>query len=173
MVKNIKEHLKQLKRLGYICVFYCSLLWKVLIAYRPFPHYAPVSKHKEMKTRLGSDNFIQITVLCPPLPGVSAFVYRNVGKVSYYWFTLLNAIIKKNEAHATETKLAFGNSKRRLILRRRLLTSDFSIIFQQIDGEAFLLLNQSDIVNILKIKLGPALKIFNTIPKFWCYLNCN
>ncbi|XP_068682638.1 lethal(3)malignant brain tumor-like protein 4 isoform X1 [Montipora foliosa] len=37
---------------------------------------------------------------------------------------------------------------------------------QQIDGEAFLLLNQSDIVNILKIKLGPALKIFNTIPKF-------
>jgi len=36
---------------------------------------------------------------------------------------------------------------------------------QQIDGEAFLLLDQSDIVNILKIKLGPALKIFNTIPK--------
>ncbi|CAH3044292.1 unnamed protein product [Pocillopora meandrina] len=39
-------------------------------------------------------------------------------------------------------------------------------IEQQIDGEAFLLLNQSDIVNILKIKLGPALKIYNTIPKF-------
>lgn len=39
-------------------------------------------------------------------------------------------------------------------------------IDQQIDGEAFLLLNQSDIVNILKIKLGPALKIYNTIPKF-------
>ncbi|KAL9953264.1 hypothetical protein ACROYT_G040653 [Oculina patagonica] len=38
-------------------------------------------------------------------------------------------------------------------------------IDQQIDGEAFLLLNQSDIVNILKIKLGPALKIYNTIPK--------
>lgn len=36
---------------------------------------------------------------------------------------------------------------------------------QQIDGEAFLLLTQNDIVNILKIKLGPALKIFNTIPK--------
>ena len=32
---------------------------------------------------------------------------------------------KKNEAHATETKLTFGNSKRRLILRPRLLTSDF------------------------------------------------
>ena len=43
-----------------------------------------------------------------------------------------------------------------------------SIVFlQQIDGEAFLLLNQSDIVNILKIKLGPALKIYYTIPKFW------
>lgn len=38
-------------------------------------------------------------------------------------------------------------------------------LFQQIDGEAFLLLTQNDIVNILKIKLGPALKIFNTIPK--------
>ena len=43
----------------------------------------------------------------------------------------------------------------------------FPVILQQIDGEAFLLLNQSDIVNILKIKLGPALKIYNTIPKFW------
>lgn len=43
----------------------------------------------------------------------------------------------------------------------------FSVFLQQIDGEAFLLLNQSDIVNILKIKLGPALKIYNTIPKFW------
>ena len=35
--------------------------------------------------------------------------------------------------------------------------------FQQIDGEAFLLLNQSDIVKIMNIKLGPALKIYNSI----------
>ncbi|KAM7433461.1 lethal(3)malignant brain tumor-like protein [Porites harrisoni] len=51
---------------------------------------------------------------------------------------------------------------------RLLGCADQAKIFveQQIDGEAFLLLNQSDIVNILKIKLGPALKIFNTIPKF-------
>lgn len=50
---------------------------------------------------------------------------------------------------------------------RLLGCADQAKIFveQQIDGEAFLLLNQSDIVNILKIKLGPALKIFNTIPK--------
>lgn len=34
---------------------------------------------------------------------------------------------------------------------------------QQIDGEAFLLLTQSDIVKILSIKLGPALKIYNCI----------
>ena len=39
-------------------------------------------------------------------------------------------------------------------------TSYFS---QQIDGEAFLLLNQSDIVKIMNIKLGPALKIYNSI----------
>ncbi|KAK3710166.1 hypothetical protein QZH41_010560 [Actinostola sp. cb2023] len=36
---------------------------------------------------------------------------------------------------------------------------------QEIDGEAFLLLTQSDIVTIMNIKLGPALKIFNSIPK--------
>ncbi|KAK3710159.1 hypothetical protein QZH41_010559, partial [Actinostola sp. cb2023] len=36
---------------------------------------------------------------------------------------------------------------------------------QKIDGESFLLLTQDDIVNILKIKLGPALKIFKSIPK--------
>ncbi len=39
-------------------------------------------------------------------------------------------------------------------------------IFQQIDGEAFLLLNQTDIVKIMNIKLGPALKIFNSILMF-------
>uniref|UniRef100_A0A8D0B7G5 SAM domain-containing protein n=1 Tax=Salvator merianae TaxID=96440 RepID=A0A8D0B7G5_SALMN len=37
---------------------------------------------------------------------------------------------------------------------------------EQIDGEAFLLLNQSDIVKILSIKLGPALKIYNAILMF-------
>lgn len=39
-------------------------------------------------------------------------------------------------------------------------------LLQQIDGEAFLLLNQSDIVKILCIKLGPALKIYNAILMF-------
>ncbi|CAB1314491.1 unnamed protein product [Coregonus sp. 'balchen'] len=34
---------------------------------------------------------------------------------------------------------------------------------EQIDGEAFLLLTQADIVKILSIKLGPALKIYNAI----------
>ena len=29
------------------------------------------------------DNFIQITVFCPPEPRIGAFVYRNAGKV--YW----------------------------------------------------------------------------------------
>ncbi|XP_046565782.1 uncharacterized protein LOC124274465 [Haliotis rubra] len=37
---------------------------------------------------------------------------------------------------------------------------------EQIDGEAFLLLNQTDIVKIMNIKLGPALKIFNSILMF-------
>ncbi|NWY48861.1 LMBL1 protein, partial [Sylvia atricapilla] len=37
---------------------------------------------------------------------------------------------------------------------------------EQIDGEAFLLLKQDDIVKILSIKLGPALKIYNAILMF-------
>ncbi|XP_078423484.1 lethal(3)malignant brain tumor-like protein 4 [Cetorhinus maximus] len=43
-----------------------------------------------------------------------------------------------------------------------------AIIFreEQIDGEAFLLLTQTDIVKIMSIKLGPALKIYNSILMF-------
>ncbi|XP_030638762.1 lethal(3)malignant brain tumor-like protein 3 [Chanos chanos] len=37
---------------------------------------------------------------------------------------------------------------------------------EQIDGEAFLLLTQMDLVKILSIKLGPALKIYNSILMF-------
>lgn len=37
---------------------------------------------------------------------------------------------------------------------------------QQIDGRAFLLLTQRDIVRIMSIKLGPALKIYNCILMF-------
>ncbi|XP_069080277.1 lethal(3)malignant brain tumor-like protein 3 [Pleurodeles waltl] len=37
---------------------------------------------------------------------------------------------------------------------------------EQIDGEAFLLLTQMDMVKILSIKLGPALKIYNAILMF-------
>ena len=29
------------------------VIYKVVSKNRPFPHYAPVSKHKEMRTRLG------------------------------------------------------------------------------------------------------------------------
>uniref|UniRef100_G3N842 SAM domain-containing protein n=2 Tax=Gasterosteus aculeatus TaxID=69293 RepID=G3N842_GASAC len=37
---------------------------------------------------------------------------------------------------------------------------------EQIDGRAFLLLTQRDIVKIMSMKLGPALKIFNSILMF-------
>lgn len=37
---------------------------------------------------------------------------------------------------------------------------------QMIDGEAFLLLTQADIVKIMSVKLGPALKIYNAILMF-------
>lgn len=42
----------------------------------------------------------------------------------------------------------------------------YCCLFQQIDGEAFLLLTQVDLVKILSIKLGPALKIYNSILMF-------
>lgn len=42
-------------------------------------------------------------------------------------------------------------------------TQSFVVFQQLIDGEAFLLLNQNDIVKILGLKLGPAIKIYNSI----------
>jgi hypothetical protein len=39
----------------------------------------------------------------------------------------------------------------------------YKILLKLIDGEAFLLLNQNDIVKILGLKLGPAIKIYNSI----------
>lgn len=42
----------------------------------------------------------------------------------------------------------------------------FIYYLQQIDGKAFLLLTQTDIVKVMKIKLGPALKIYNSILMF-------
>uniref|UniRef100_A0A674IEV4 L3MBTL histone methyl-lysine binding protein 3 n=1 Tax=Terrapene triunguis TaxID=2587831 RepID=A0A674IEV4_9SAUR len=49
-----------------------------------------------------------------------------------------------------------------------LLQKGFPLGFSitQIDGEAFLLMTQADIVKIMSIKLGPALKIFNSILMF-------
>ena len=38
--------------------------------------------------------------------------------------------------------------------------------FKQIDGEAFLLLEQKDLIKTLGFKLGPAIKIYNSILAF-------
>lgn len=46
------------------------------------------------------------------------------------------------------------------------ITTVVSASPQMIDGEAFLLLTQTDIVKIMSIKLGPALKISNAILMF-------
>ena len=42
----------------------------------------------------------------------------------------------------------------------------FVLFSQEIDGDSFLLLTQADIVKIMNVKLGPALKIFNSIILF-------
>ena len=51
------------------------------LIYRPFLHYAPVSKHKEMRTRLGWTVSHKSLYFTPPEPRVGAFVYRNAGNV--------------------------------------------------------------------------------------------
>lgn len=42
---------------------------------------------------------------------------------------------------------------------------------KEIDGPALLLMQQSDLIRIMKIKLGPAIKIFNYILKLKHSLN--
>ena len=39
----------------------------------------PANIKNEVETRV--DNFLQITVFCPPEPRLDAFVYKNAGKV--------------------------------------------------------------------------------------------
>lgn len=39
-------------------------------------------------------------------------------------------------------------------------------LVQEIDGEAFLLLSQADLVRSLRLKLGPALKVHSCILRF-------
>lgn len=56
--------------------------------------------------------------------------------------------------------LTFKHSHTRSVLELILC---LCVSLQQMDGEAFLLLTQADIVKILSIKLGPALKIYNAI----------
>lgn len=61
-------------------------------------------------------------------------------------------------------RLSVRAEKARHILSRSIIQHGFSL--QMIDGEAFLLLTQNDIVKIMNIKLGPALKIHNAILMF-------
>ncbi len=48
----------------------------------------------------------------------------------------------------------------------RMLNGDeifHRLIEEEVDGEAFLLLSQTDLVKMLGLKLGPAIKVFNAI----------
>ena len=46
------------------------------------------------------------------------------------------------------------------------ILKDFLFLFKQIDGEAFLLLEQKDLIKTLGLKIGPAIKIYNSILAF-------
>ena len=63
--------------------------------------------------------------------------------------------------------VAHGNGAICLLASENELVSFFLFLFsQEIDGDSFLLLTQADIVKIMNVKLGPALKIFNSIVLF-------
>ena len=73
---------------------------------RPFPHSTAVSKQKnEVEARV--DNFIQITVFCPPMPRLDAFVHRNLMQERSTHSCITAA---KWDAHDVENKA--GNARR-------------------------------------------------------------
>jgi hypothetical protein len=49
---------------------------------------------------------------------------------------------------------------------KKIYIYKYFCLFQQIDGEAFLLMDQTDLMKILNLKLGPALKIYNSLLVF-------
>ena len=66
--------------------------WSRISTNRPFPHYAPVSKHKEKWGRL-VDNLIQITVFCPPEPVELVPLFTGyTGKVYSFVATVIVAV---------------------------------------------------------------------------------
>lgn len=68
-----------------------------------------------------------------------------------------------------EQSKQFRDEVRRSVSKSDVVLSPHSplpLSVQQIDGRAFLLLTQRDIVRIMSIKLGPALKIYNSILMF-------
>ena len=59
-----------------------SHIWYRLNIHRPFPHYFPVSKDKEMRTRLGRTiSYKSLYFVHLSLELAGAFVYRNAGQV--------------------------------------------------------------------------------------------
>lgn len=70
---------------------------------------------------------------------------------------------KEHAATFKTEVIEWDNQQHFSIFKCHLYQRFFPLLLQQIDGEAFLLLTQTDIVKILSIKLGPALKIYNSI----------
>jgi len=82
-------------------------------------------------------------------------------------FVLLYSLICPLYHHTNNSILAIGYLFMRGVTFNLLwfITTKETVplMFQQIDGEAFLLLTQADIVKVMNIKLGPAIKIYNSI----------
>ncbi|UYV62198.1 ICK [Cordylochernes scorpioides] len=73
---------------------------------------------------------------------------------------------KSNNSDSVESSEQFSNRRGRKPKTNKLGCIAFHGVYvcvQKIDGESFLMLSQADLVNVLRIKLGPALKIFNAI----------
>lgn len=50
-----------------------------------------------------------------------------------------------------------------MLLQKLETSAQIFLLFQQIDGEALLMMAQNDLVQHMEMKLGPAIKLYNSI----------
>uniref|UniRef100_A0A8B9HF91 L3MBTL histone methyl-lysine binding protein 1b n=1 Tax=Astyanax mexicanus TaxID=7994 RepID=A0A8B9HF91_ASTMX len=100
--------------------------------------------------------FLHDSVFCGWEPPKFQQCWEKHGKLLPEALGLNAKTVAKWNTEEVKTKCIYNNK----LTEKQDLHTD---VLLQIDGEAFLLLTQSDIVKILSIKLGPALKIYNCI----------
>ena len=112
----------------------------------------------------------------PPSTPTTNFLSPGNSRANYFRSptTSRPSILRSGTSHVSSSswRHSLMTSVQRSSSNRCVLSSFFAeilswnwahIFFQEIDGEALLLLDQSDLVRVLKLKLGPAVKIHNAL----------